>query len=33
MEQSKKISLLKHEADINDGINDYVVNNKIYLMI
>ena len=29
MENSKKISLLKHEADINDDVNDYVVNNKI----
>ncbi len=28
MENSKKISLLKHEADINDDINDYVVKNK-----
>ena len=27
-ENSKKISLLKHEAEINDDINDYVVNNK-----
>ena len=27
-EQSKKISLLKHEAEINDDIDDYVVNNK-----
>jgi superfamily II DNA/RNA helicase len=27
-ESSKKISLLKHEAEINDDINDYVVNNK-----
>jgi hypothetical protein len=28
MEQSKKISLLKHEAEINDDFNDYVVSNK-----
>ena len=28
MENSKQISLLKHEADINDDVNDYVVNNK-----
>ena len=27
-ENSKKISLLKHEAEINDDINEYVVNNK-----
>ncbi len=29
MENSKQISFLKHEADINNDMNDYLINNNI----